>query len=293
MSRQAKSEGGGAGDGNSSIAAISEQGRFVAFSTAADNLGGPAKPPFNVYVYDRKANKPILVSRRSRSQNGKGANGNSSRPSISASGRYVAFDSTATNLAGPAKNVANIYVYDTKLKRVELVSRKSNGGAGVNGDCDNARISADGRHVMFRTVGENLGGDATPDKGKIYVYDRETDEVELVSRKEGGAPANAGAETGEISADGRFAGFTTDATNLGGPAFAGYNSYVYDRKAGKPRLLSRRPASIGGGAANGNSFHPAPSADGRFSVFVTNATNLGGPIVMAPQQVYRYDLLGR
>ncbi len=193
---------------------------------------------------------------------------------------------------GAAKNVVNIYVYDRKRKELELISRKSDGGAGVNGDCDNARISADGRHVMFHTSGDNLGGDPTPGKGKIYVYDRKTEKVELVSRTKSGAPANADSETGQISADGRFAGFTTQATNLGGPAFAGYNSYVYDRKTNKPRLLSRRSASSGGGASNGNSFHPAVSGDGRFGVFLTDATNLGGPIVMAPKQVYRYDLLG-
>jgi hypothetical protein len=67
---------------------------------------------------------------------------------------------------------------------------------------------------------------------------------------------------------------------------------VYDRKKDKPLLVSKRSASIGGGAANGDSFHPALSASGRYAAYVTDATNLGGPTVMADQQAYRFDVLG-
>jgi hypothetical protein len=69
-------------------------------------------------------------------------------------------------------------------------------------------------------------------------------------------------------------------------------SYVYDRKQGIARLVSRRSGSIGGGAANESSFGAHPSGNGRYAAFATDATNLGGPIVMAEDQIYAFDLLG-
>ena len=298
VSRQSKSAGGDLADGNSLSGGISGDGRYVAFRTPADNLGGPINPVAgNVYVYDRRLKKVSLVSRRSKAKNGKGHNGQiPTGLQISSSGRYVAFPSSATNLVPAAKNVDNCYVYDRKAKVVELVSRrsKSAGGAGANDDCFNPSISANGRYVAINTSATNLGGDNAPGKGKIYVYDRKLDRIQLVSRRSKNGPAADGfSEIGSISANGRFVGFTTAADNLGGPINPAFQqSYVYDRKQGRARLVSRRSKSIGGGAANGSSFHPAPTAEGRLVAFATNATNLGGPVVMAPEQVYVFDLLG-
>ena len=111
---------------------ISGSGRYVAFRSDADNLGGPIAANSNIYVYDRERNKVQLVSRRSRSAGGAGANGNSEDPVISANGRIVAFQTLATNLQGPLNTSINTYVYDVEGKRVELVSRqsKSHGGEG-------------------------------------------------------------------------------------------------------------------------------------------------------------------
>jgi Tol biopolymer transport system component len=298
ISRQSKSAGGAVATGNSHTAGISRDGRLIAFTTPADNVGGPIDTNVsNLYVYDRRTKRAQLVSRRSKSAGGTGHNGNiPTKADLSASGRFAVFPSQATNLPGPTNAGTNCYVYDRKAKKVELVSRrsKSGGGDGANADCSNPRISGDGRFVAMNTRATNLGGDNTVGKLKVYVYDRERDRIELVSkRKQGGPSANDFSEIGSISDNGRFVGFDTDANNLGGPIDTDFiQSYVYDRKRDRARLVSQRSKSIGGGEANGHSFHPSPSASGRFVAFPTNATNLGGPVVMASAQIYVFDLLG-
>jgi Tol biopolymer transport system component len=299
VSRRSKSAGGAIADGNTNGISISADGRFVSFRTAADNLGGPTNSGSNVYVYDRRKKRVQLVSRRSKARGGGGHNGTGIQTpgAISATGRFVSFTTNATNLAGAAiEGVVSCYVYDRGRRRVELVSRRSksaNGKAG-NDDCSNPRLSASGRFVAMNSEATNLGGDPAVNKRKVYVYDRKLDRMRLVSRRARKGPAaNAGAEIAGISGNGRIVGFTTDATNLGGPIQPGdYHSYVFDRKAGRARLVSRRGKSAGGGPANNDSFGGAPSGSGRYVAFLSNATNIGGPVVMAEQQVYVFDLLG-
>ena len=86
----------------------------MVFRTDATNLGGPIAADENVYVYDRWKDRVELVSRRSRKAGGQGANQNSDNPSISANGRYVSFETRATNLGGPIAGggYSNVYVYD-------------------------------------------------------------------------------------------------------------------------------------------------------------------------------------
>ena len=92
VSRQSASASGLGGDDESFNPAVSANGRFVAFETHADNLGGPAADVANIYVYDRERKKVELVSRRSKSAGGAGGDGDSFLPSISKSGRFVAFE---------------------------------------------------------------------------------------------------------------------------------------------------------------------------------------------------------
>ena len=308
ISRQSKSAGGAGADDGAGDASISDNGRYVAFSTDADNLGGPIDETIsNVYLYDRKRKKAILVSRRSKSAGGAAADDDSDDPSISGNGRYVAFESEATNLSAATNTPPgdeNVYVYDLERKRIALVSRQSKSAGGGGGDQSSdvsttggGAISKSGRFVTFDTEADNLGGPAE-DVNNIYVYDRKRKKAILVSRRSksaGGAGADDFSEEAVISRDGRFAAFDTDADNLGGPLNTNEgNVYVYDLQRKKIRLVSRQSQSAGGAGGDLDSDDPSIASNGRFVAFETEAENLGGPIdPVADDNVYVYDMKRR
>jgi hypothetical protein len=303
VSRQSASAGGGGADGFSDDPAVSANGRFVAFQTDADNLGGPAEDVTNIYLYDRDRKKVELISRRSKSAGGAGADDFANDPSISNDGRYVSFETGADNLGGPIDtSVDNIYVYDRKRDKVKLVSRRSQGAGGAAGNdfSNDPSISGNGRYVAFETESTNLGGPLNTLAGddNVYVYDLDRKKVELVSRASNGGGADDVSRTsseggGAISKSGRYVVFQSFADNLGGPIDPNVdNIYVYDRERDKVRLASRRSKGAGGAGADGDSEGQVISANGRFVAFDTESTNLGGPVNNLPgdANVYVYDL---
>ncbi|HSI80783.1 MAG TPA: hypothetical protein VK919_09045, partial [Solirubrobacterales bacterium] len=212
------------------------------FGTEANNLGGPLDPDIdNVYVYDRVKKRVRLVSRRS-GRSGAGGNDHSRDAFMSGNGRFVGFESIATNLGGPIQTDpldldANVYVYDLERKRVQLVSRQSRraGGKGANDDSDDPVLSHSGRYVAFETNATNLGGPLNPanTSDNAYVYDRKLKRVELVGRASGrkGAACDDDCEDPYVSANGRFVAFEGEATNFGGPIAPGTdNVWVRDRR---------------------------------------------------------------
>jgi Tol biopolymer transport system component len=137
--------------------ALSANGRYVAFATESTNLGRIDKRDIeDVFVRDLKTNRTILVSRAG-GKRGAAGDGDSSNPSISANGRYIAFESYAGNL-GPATDGAHPDVFgrDMRSGRVTLVSRADGGGPASNAPSANPAISASGRFVAFESRGSNL-----------------------------------------------------------------------------------------------------------------------------------------
>jgi Tol biopolymer transport system component len=145
------------GNGDCKQPAISANGRYVAFASEATNLSAIDKGSVeDVFVRDLKTNRTILASRAS-GKRGAAGDGDSSSPSISANGRFVAFESYASNL-GPANDAEDpdVFVRDMRSGRVTLVSRADGGGAASNAPSANPAISADGRFVAFESRGSNL-----------------------------------------------------------------------------------------------------------------------------------------
>ena len=156
---RATGAGGAGADGASSEAAISADGRYVAFQSDADNLSGADDNRFtNLFVRDLQANTTTLVSRQSAGRGGAPADGISGAPSISADGRYVAFQSDADNLTGDDLAVRDVFVRDIETEETVLISRQSAGAGGAGGDGSSflAAISADGRYVAFDSGADNL-----------------------------------------------------------------------------------------------------------------------------------------
>lgn len=143
--------------GDCKLPTISANGSYVTFVSKAKNLSRDDKDDIeDIFVRNLKTNRTTLVSRAG-GERGAAANGDSSNPSISADGRYVAFESYASNL-GPADNSTqpDIFVRDMRSGHVFLVSRADGSGAAANAPSANPSISADGSYVAFDSRGSNL-----------------------------------------------------------------------------------------------------------------------------------------
>jgi hypothetical protein len=131
------------------------------------------------------------------------------------SGRYVAFESEATNLvANDTNNAKDIFVYDRDEDTIERVSVADNGTAGDFASY-NASISSDGRYVAFDSLASNLVPGDTNGSGNVYVYDRTNDTIEHVNTSYDATEESwSGSQRPFISSDGAFIAFDSDATNL-------------------------------------------------------------------------------
>lgn len=170
VSRAGGGRGAIAGD-DATEPSISANGRYVAFATKARNLSGADKGSIDdVFVRDLKTNRTILVS-RANGKRGAAGDGDSSNPSISASGRYIAFESYASNL-GPADNGSkpDVFVRDLRSGRVFLVSRAGPGGAAANAASANPSISGNGHYVAFDSNGSNLSLEDTLHDASVFRY---------------------------------------------------------------------------------------------------------------------------
>jgi Tol biopolymer transport system component len=150
---------------------ISANGRYVAFASKAKNLSRIDKDDVeDVFLRDLKTNRTLLVS-RGQGKHGAPGSGDSSNPSISADGRYVAFESYASNL-GPADNSTqpDVFVRDMRSGRVFLASRGTDGGPAANAPSANPSISSDGSYVAFDSRGSNLSPADTLHATSVFRY---------------------------------------------------------------------------------------------------------------------------
>jgi Tol biopolymer transport system component len=247
--------------------AVSADGRFVAFASGAGNLApGETNGRLQIYLRDRQTGTTERVSVAGSAP----ADGNSFSPSISADGRFVAFDSYATNLAPPDTNYApDAFVRDRQSGTTELVSVATDGAPA--GYSIRPSISADGRFVAFQSEATNLLP-ALAGWQAIFLRDRQTETTELMSAAADGSPANDYCYAPMVSADGRFVAFQSSANNLvPGDTNGAPDVFVRDRQSGQSAIVS---IGARGDPSDGRSDAPAISADGRFVTFYSEATNL-------------------
>jgi Tol biopolymer transport system component len=160
LASRATGVNGPVGDGDSGPTAISADGRYVLFTSQADNLSAEDNNAVsNVFVRDLVANTTTLVSRAT-GPAGAGGNGGSGFGTISADGRLANFESQADNLSTEDDNaVFNIFVRDLLGNTTTLVSRSAGpAGAPADGGSEAPAISADGRRVAFESDADNLSG---------------------------------------------------------------------------------------------------------------------------------------
>jgi Tol biopolymer transport system component len=266
---------GAEGNQSSDDPSISADGRFVAFASYATNLvPGDTNGFTDVFVHDRQTG---ATERVSVSTSGEQGNSFSFWTCISADGRCVAFNSSASNLVPGDTNLAyDVFVHDRLTGTTERVSVDS---SGVQGDGDSTglcSISADGRFVAFASYATNLVPGDTNLAYDVFVHDRQTGATERVSVDSSGVEGNDGSYRGSyrpsISADGRFVGFDSGASNLVPGDTNGYEDiFVHDRQTGATERVSVDSSGVQG---NSLSQSPSISADGRYVAFWSGASNL-------------------
>jgi hypothetical protein len=225
-------------DGDSRPNGLTASGRFIAYYSSASNLvRGDSKEAYDVFV---RARTKARSERISVPAEGGWADRESFRPAISAKGRYVAFDSYATNMVPDDLNGGfDVFVRDRVEKTTERVSVDSSGGE-ADGESTGAAISSNGRFVVFESGADNLDPADTNDFVDVFVHDRKTGTTELVSAGVGGVAADDLSVNSDISGDGRYIAFTSKATNLVDDDANGSiaDVFVRDRVADTTQIVS-------------------------------------------------------
>jgi Tol biopolymer transport system component len=213
--------------------------------------------------------------------------GNCGLSSISADGRYVAFESGSTNLVAGDTNAANdIFVRDRQTGTTERVSVDS-AEAQASSDSYRPVISADGRFVAFYSFATNLVLGDTNAVHDVFVRDRQLGTTERVSVGVGGVQGNSDSILPAISADGRYVVFYSFAGNLVASDSNGvYDVFRRDRQLG---ITARMSVDNGGTQGNGASVDPDVSADGRYVTFSSSATNLDAGDTNAVDDIFVRD----
>jgi Tol biopolymer transport system component len=270
MRRVSVSSQEGQGNGESGNLSLSADGRFVAFYSLASNLvGGDTNGYQDIFVRDRKNGTTRRVSVSSAEIQ---ASGDSSDPSISADGSLVAFSSGAPDLVGADTNaVTDVFVRNRVAGTTQRVS-VSSAGVQANGGSRGPAISGGGRFVAFHSSAANLVGNDTNGVLDVFLRDRRNHVTKRVSVSSGGVQADGHSDDASISADGRMVAFDSSATNLvGNDTNAKDDVFLRNRSTARTRLVSRNSAGFQG---NERSYVPWISADGRFVVFNSAATNM-------------------
>ena len=255
-------------NGRSANPAISANGRWVVFQSAASSLvAGDDNARIDIFIRDRVT---LVTERVSLGVAGE-SNGNSYDPAISDDGRFVAFRSVADNLvAGDHNQATDIFVRDRVLDRTFRVS------IGLNGEANAAStapsISDDGRYIAFESRADNLVENDGNDKADIFVRDRVESVTRRVSVSSEGRQGNGASQAPAISGNGRFVVFHSRADNL----VDGDNNGVTDVFLRDRQLKTTRRVSIAldGGESNRRSRYPAIDASGRYVAFESDADNL-------------------
>ena len=262
-----KDEMGDSADDASSDPWLSASGRFVAFRSAASNLPGGNGSTAQIYVRDLKKKATSLASQ---SAEGDPVDNSATDPSISDSGRFVAFSSGASNLPGSASITFGAYVYDRKKQTVVLASR-TNDEQPV--DVDGAQVvSGDGLHVTF--VGKDAAlpdGDGSTER--VYVRNLANGTTRLVSKNSQEDPSDGECGYAMPSRDASAVAFMCMADNMPGGDGSTSLVYIRDLNAGTTRLVS---ATGNGTPASDGTNDPSISGNGRAVSFYTDSNNLPG-----------------
>ncbi len=288
MARVSDSDGNLGGDGSYSPS-ISANGRLVAFYSSTTNLvPGDTNGATDVFVQDARTGETTRVSTAADGTEGDGSSGLGGA-SISATGRWVVFYSSASNLVpGDTNGAPDIFVRDRKTGTVTRVSVDSDGSE-ADSFSSGPSISANGRFVVFYSRASNLAPGDTNDAEDVFVHDLRTGTTTRVSVDSDGNQADDQSFSPVVTSNGRLVAFDSGATNLvpGDANGASYDIFVHDLRTGETRLVSVDSA---GQQGNSDSSQPALPSNGKFVMFYSDASNLVPGDTNGFTDVFLHDL---
>ncbi|MGH9195089.1 MAG: PKD domain-containing protein, partial [Acidimicrobiia bacterium] len=264
-------------NGHSNNPSISADGRYVAFSTEANNLvDGDTNGTWDYFLRDRSTGETRRVSVSSVGVQGNcGTDAGSNEViALSSNGSHSAFRSCASNLVGgDTNNAEDIFVHD----RVSgTTSRESVGSSGqqITGVSGDTAISGDGRYVLFASSDPNVVLGDTNGTHDVFLRDRMTSTTILVSRASAGAQGDGASFVNGMSPDGRYVLISSYASNLvAGDTNGVADVFVRDLVTG----ITER-VSVSSSEEQTSSCCASDDAqisdDGRFVVFESGAGNL-------------------
>lgn len=336
-----KAPDGTPGDAPSSFPmTISADGRYVAFPSYASNLvAGDSTGSFDLFWHDQVTGETKMINV---APDGSPGNGTVAFPAISGNGQYVAFRSDSTNLTADVVSGNQVYVRDMFADTTILVSRNASGspqGGGepdidnlgrwvsyraspgnsvwavdtwnctaadctvIRADLNNAgnpvpghtsvlfpKISGNGEFVTWESNAVGYVDNDTNGQADIFVRDFALSQTYRVSLASNGAEANGFSYTPDISDDGRFVSFTSNATNLASAdTNLSIDVFVHDRQTGETVRVSE--PNEGGNANAGADFYARIAGNGAAVAFDTNSSNLLPEDTDSTEDVYLASLV--
>ncbi len=256
---------------------LSADGRFLAFDSYASNLVvGDANGMEDIFLKDLQTG---AVQRVSTGVGGQEANGESYSSSVSANGRYVVFESDASNLvAGDTNGTTDIFAKDLQTGAVQRVSSAAD-GAQADGSSGEFNISSDSRYVVFSSAATNLVAGDTNAANDVFIKDLQTGTIQRVSTDSLGREA-VGGDSGTnhpavLTQNGRYVIFDSTASNLVAGDTNGLSDiFRKDLVTGQVQLVSSASTGAQGDGDSGLYYAVSSSADGRYIAFESAATNL-------------------
>lgn len=262
---------GAEANGTSGYPKISEDGRFVAFGSAASNLvDDDTNGTSDIFVHDRQTG---VTERVSVASDGTEANRSSQAASMSADGRYVTFYSSASNLVpDDTNNTEDVFIHDRQTGITELVSYASDGTQG-NAASLSSSVSDDGRYVAFASRATNLVSTSTTNDSEIYVRDRVAGTTRMVSVASDGTLPNGSSWNPRLSGNGGYVAFSSMASNLVADDTNDFiDVFVHDLFTGNTQRVS--VASDGTEGNSATTSDSSISTDGRYVGFSSYSSNL-------------------
>ncbi|WP_107058926.1 TolB family protein [Streptomyces sp. NRRL B-1347] len=229
--------------------AVSGDGRYVAYASGAEDLvTGDANKRDDVFLYDRKKKTTELAQL---GNDGKHGEGDAFAPAFAGGtgGRYLAFTSNASGLTDVEdhSSATDIFLRDREKHTTELVSVPH--GYNRKTPSWGAALSGDARYVAFTSASGVLRpeGPAPTSQHNVFLYDRETKRMRLVSATSDGTPANGNSDAVSLSRDGRYAAFTSAASNLapGDDGDSSEDVFLKDMRTGQVTVVSVDDSDLG------------------------------------------------
>lgn len=266
---------------------VSDDGRYVIFTSSASNLVAEDTNGFwDVFLRDRSMGITTRISVGDLGQQGNSYSGN---PDMSADGRYLVFSSWSSNLLpNDVHSALDVFVKDQSTGQLFIASVSSSGAQGESLSFEPS-ISADGHYLVFSSYAWNLVPGDNNRAGDVFIRDLQTGTTQLASKTSQDGQDALGAERPAVSFDGRFVAFVTNG-NYSGSDILDTDVYLRDLVAGTTTRLSVSPIGTPGYGNYGYDIFDfvGLSSDGKRAVFST-AAMLVGPSTRFQRNIYIYD----